>query len=289
MPPKKGKSKDTCMVCKATCKTVPSNTKGSICCSVCQHWYHPDCAGVTTEEFKMCLKWKEMKGTDIWTCSPCESANENLDKRVKEVNAKVEEVKKDLKEMGHKQEQSELREQVRDTKVETQAAELAALKERITILEGNSGVKVLREVEERKSREANLVFYRIPEGAGVKAETRKEEDEKRVILVLQEIGIISGFELKFSRRVGEKLERKEARPLLVGFDSQQTTEAILDRSFRLSRCAHEGLREVTIVRDLTLRQRKDEQEQIVEGGWEQGGRYWPLCFLESTWTGMVLY
>ena len=47
----------------------------------------------------MCVKWKELKGTEIWTCTACESANENLDKKVKEVNAKVEEIKKDLK--GH--------------------------------------------------------------------------------------------------------------------------------------------------------------------------------------------
>ena len=98
----------------------------------------------------MCLKWKEMKGTDIWTCSPCESANETLDKKVKEVNAKVEEVKKDLKVVGDKQDQFELREKVRDIKVEAQAAELAELKERMALLENNSGVKIVREVEEKE-------------------------------------------------------------------------------------------------------------------------------------------
>ena len=93
MPPKKSKSKDTCLICKLTCKSVPSNTKGSVCCSVCQHWYHPECAGVTDEEFQMCLKWKDLKGSDIWTCTACESANETLDKKIKEVNAKVEEIR----------------------------------------------------------------------------------------------------------------------------------------------------------------------------------------------------
>ena len=134
----------------------------------------------------------------------------------------------------------------------------------MAILEANSGAKILKEVEERKSREANLVFYGIPEGAGERAEVRREEDEKRVNLGLQEIGMISGYEVKFSRRIGEKLERHEARPLLVGFESVQTSEAILERANRLSRSTHEGLREVTIVPDLTMKQRKDEQEKIVE-------------------------
>ena len=79
----------------------------------------------------MCVKWKELKGTEIWTCTACESANENLDKKVKEVNAKVEEIKKDLKVMEEKQDQADLREQLRDTKVVSQATELEALRERM--------------------------------------------------------------------------------------------------------------------------------------------------------------
>ena len=144
----------------------------------------------------MCLKWKDLKGTDIWTCSPCESANESLDKRVKEVNAKVEEVKKDLKDIGDKQEQTELREQLRDNKVETQAAEITALKERMAILEANSGDKILMEVDERKSREGNLMFYRIPEVDADRAEVRKSEDEKRVRTVLRNLQ----SDIKFSKR-----------------------------------------------------------------------------------------
>ena len=218
MPPKIGvKNKDNCLTCKKTCKTVASNTKGGICCSVCQYWYHPECAGVTEEELKMCLKWKDLKGTDIWTCSPCESANENLDKRVKEVNAKVEEVKKDLKVMGDKQDQAELVEQVRDTRVESQAAEITALKERMAMLEANPGDKVLKEVEDRKTKEMNLVFYRIPEVDEERAEVRRNEDEKRVKFVLKKIGAGQEKEFKFSRRIGEKVEGQEARPLLVGF------------------------------------------------------------------------
>ena len=42
---------------------------------------------------------------------------------------------------------------------ETQAAELESLKEIVAILEVYSGANILKEVEERKSREANLVFY----------------------------------------------------------------------------------------------------------------------------------
>ena len=213
----------------------------------------------------MCVKWKELKGTEIWTCTACESANENLDKKVKEVNAKVEEIKKDLKLMEEKQDQADLREQLRDTKVVSQATELEALRERMAKLEADSGAQTLREVDDRKSRETNLVFYRIPEvDKAERVEVRKEGDEKRVRLVLREIGASSTIQMKFSRRIEEKHDEQEARPLLVGFDSVQTKDSILEKSHMLSRSRHEGLKEVTIVPDLTARQRKDEQDKTIE-------------------------
>ena len=137
---------------------------------------------------------------------------------------------------------------MRDTKVEAQAAELTTLNEKMALPGANSGVKILREVEERKSREVNLVFYRIPEVDGAeRVEVKKKEDKKRVRLVLQEIDVTSKLHMKFSRRIGEKHEGQEARPLLVGFDSVQTIETILERSHRLSKSTHEGLREFTVV------------------------------------------
>ena len=166
----------------------------------------------------MCLKWKELKGSDSWTCTACESANENLDKKVKEVNAKVEEIKKDLKVIGDKQDQSELREQPRDTKAEVQAAEIVDLRERMAKLEADSGVQTLREVEERKSRESNLMFYRIPEvDRAERVEVRRDGDEKRVKMVMSEIGVTATMEIKFIRRIGERQDGQETRPLLVGF------------------------------------------------------------------------
>ena len=186
MPPKvnppgqatkpKAKNKDTCLVCKSTCKAVAGNSKGGIRCSVCQFWYHPDCAGVTAEEYKMCLKWKEMRGADIWSCSPCERANENLDRKVKEVNSLVEGVKKDLKVIGDKQDQAEVREQLRDSKVDSQAAELAELRERMAKLETNSGNSIIREFDERKIRECNIVIHQLPESQGNTAQKKRERD-----------------------------------------------------------------------------------------------------------------
>ena len=275
MPPKpapqqsgtkpKSKNKDNCLVCKATCKDVPANKQGSLRCSVCLYWYHPDCAGVSQEEFKMCIKWKELKGGDIWTCSPCTSANENLDKMVREVNSKVEEVKKDLQVLSEKQGQAEVREQLRDNKVDTQAAELEALKERMAKMEASSGNSVLKEIDERKLRENNVIIHRLPEPRGVTAADKREDDLNKVQDLVDSIGIEINIRnsTKFSRRQGKQNEEAElSRPLLVGFKYQGDQEYLLANTWKLAKDRQTA--GVSVVRDLTDKERKRERDLMSE-------------------------
>ena len=79
---------------------------------MCKFWFHPDCVGLTQEEYQQALKWKEKREVDIWACAPCESAYAALDNKIKEINAKVEEVKKDVTELGDRQDNTELRERL---------------------------------------------------------------------------------------------------------------------------------------------------------------------------------
>ena len=60
------------------------------------------------------------KEVDIWACASCESSNEAIDNKIKEINAKVDEVKKDVTQLGDKQDKVELREQVMATRVDNQ-------------------------------------------------------------------------------------------------------------------------------------------------------------------------
>ena len=71
----------------------------------------------------------------------------------------MEGVKKDVKVIGDKQEQPEVREQLRDSKFESQVSELADLRERMAKLEANSGNSALHEIVSRKIREGNIVIH----------------------------------------------------------------------------------------------------------------------------------
>ena len=217
------------------------------------------------EEYKMCLKWKDMRGADIWTCLPCESANESLDRRVKEVNSKVEEVKKDLKVLGDRQEQVEVREQLRDSKFDSQAAELAVLKDRMSKLEANSGNSVFREIDERKIRESNIVIHQLQETEGDTAMERREGDEFKVQELLDTLSVklTVKYDVKFSRRQGKPNDQQEvSRPLLVGFRYQQDQELVLANCWRLAK--DKKFCKVSVGRDLTDKERSRERDLMVD-------------------------
>ena len=238
---------------------------------MCKFWFHPDCVGLTQEEYQQALKWKEKREVDIWACPPCESSNEALDNKIKEINSKVDEVKKDVKEIADRQDKAELRDQVMDTRVSKQDNELQVLKERLAHLEADSGKHLLREMDDRKLREANVVIHKIPECDSDSAKDRRESDEATVQYLIDTIGlkIDVSQEVKFARRRGklpEQSEREatEPRPLLVGFRCQQIQEKVLACSWKLSKVRDKATSEVRIVRDLTDRERRRERDLDIE-------------------------
>ena len=206
---------------------------------------------------------------DIWSCAPCESSSEALDNKIKEVNAKVDEVKKDVKEIGDRQDSADLREQVRDTRVDKQDTEIAALRERLARLEADSGNHILGEIDDRKLREQNVIIHGIPELQNDSIQAKKEADQATLQYLLDTLGlnINVSTDVKFCRRRGKVEEgdnQGDPRPLLVGFRYQRDQETVLANSWRLSKVKDKATRDVNIVRDLTDRERKRERDLVLD-------------------------
>ena len=174
-------------------------------------------------------------------------------------------MKKDLKVIGDKQDQAEVREQLRDSKVDSQAAEIVDLRERMAKLEATSGNSILREFDERKIRECHIVVHQLPESQGQTAQERKEGDETKVqgLLDVLTLKLNVKQDIKFSRRQGKPGEGQGVtRPLLVGFKLQQDQELVLANCWRLSR--DKQYSKASVGRDLTDRERKRERDLMVE-------------------------
>ena len=77
--------KNNCPVCKKTANLVASNKSCSVQCSVCDLWFHPPCADMTTEVYEYIKKGKKHGLPNVWSCHVCSTAWTSIEKRVKEV------------------------------------------------------------------------------------------------------------------------------------------------------------------------------------------------------------
>ena len=69
--PKK-KSKFNCVVCS---NKVNSNRDGSVQCGIYDLWWHPTCAQLSKEKFKLICMWMEQDGSSSpWKCASCDGA-----------------------------------------------------------------------------------------------------------------------------------------------------------------------------------------------------------------------
>lgn len=130
------------------------------------------------------------------------------------------------------------------------------------------GPSVVREMDERGLKGNNLVFHRVTEAEAGDAKMRVDHDK----VAIQHLMMVMGVELdvetatKTVRRLGargndgEDEGSREPRPLLVGFVHYHHTEAMLENSWKLARAEEESTRAVSVVKDLTMRQRAAEKE-----------------------------
>ena len=266
MPPKpapkaKG-NKETCNVCKVTTKSCNANKKGAVRCNICLHWYHPDCAGVTQEEYVMFVKLLELRKEDLWTCMTCASGISVVNKKVSENSALIGKIDKRLEQVEGKQDLQEEKQKSSNIEMGKLKEELASMREDMERMKENSGTAALREIDDRTARQQNIIIHRVPESGHDNARDRMGADQDAVQIIINAIGLIQinvKDAVKFVRRRGKlDTSKSEPRPLQVGFRYQADQEKVLSNSRHLAE--NKKLEHVSIVRDLTDMERKKERE-----------------------------
>ena len=269
---KKTQSKTNCVVCKCTTNKVPSNREGAVQCGVCDCWWHPKCAQLSTEKFEMIAKWTEDGSQSPWKCQSCDNAGAKLLKMVTVLSSRVGENEKKLEVQAGRMDRVEDKSKLQDSRLDSQGREIKELKEQLAKLGDMGGPSVVREMDERSLKENNLVFHRVLEAGEEDARKRIDYDKGTIQQLLNVLEVDIGVEqhTKFARRLGPRTgdtegeERRVPRPLLVGFTHRHHTELILENSWKLSEADNMAIRTVSVVRDLTLRQRAGEKEMHKE-------------------------
>ena len=241
-----------CLVCKTTSARVASNKHGSVQCATCDRWFHPPCVNMSEDLYTALQKIQEAG---------------QLQKIANVQEKRMDGFEKAQDELKAQQEKAETREQARDRKIEQQEKELRELREKVDKMAEDTGSNAVKEMDERESKNNNLVFHHILEGREREGIAKKEEDMAAIQKVLDylKVKVVVREETRLCRRLGEvkgvgEGQEEDPRPLLVGFKYKNDVEEILANCPNLRKAREENLRAVSIGKDLTLKQRKNKEE-----------------------------
>ena len=235
MPPK------VAFPCSTCGKNVTKKTGGVRCC-YCEHWSHAKCVDVSSEH----LKFLEMPGNS-WTCKTCRAVSKKVREEVQQLHLKVKDMREDI--------------DVNKEEISNQGRRLSRAEKKIDDLssvESNNDV-VFDELREREARKKNLVIHQIPEPPESldKGGQRKEHDTQKVLDIFGFLQVPVRKEgIKFIYRAGEKPDNGKPRPIILSLKNIAEKEAIMDSARNL---ANSNFSHISIVPDLTQRQRKDEE------------------------------
>ena len=198
---------------------------------MCVLWCHKECAGISDAFFKnMELQIKEM-GNAFWACRSCVSFASTFGAKV---NEKLKEVDKRVDALQNK--------------VESASGELEEVKEKVTVvekmvkkveksvenMEKNGDDGMYEELRAREAIKRNLVIYGLeePDQSIRDGKDRMEADKEECENIFKAIrSKAKRTDIRFCRRIGEKGE--EARPLLLGMNSETIKCGVLDQAREL--------------------------------------------------------
>ena len=203
-------------------------------------------------------KCVDMNMASPWACSVCSSVWTKITKEIKQVASKAASNETRIEVLETSKEQ--LKEENADMKVT-----IKKLEERMSKVEmdksDSSGEKLLEEISERGSRERNIVCHNCPESASREKKEADEDDWKGVQGLFDHIGtgLNADRALLGVRRLGKLRTDGTTRPLLIIFKHKSDREILLEKTPRLSKDQDEYWRSISVVADLTKRQRELEQ------------------------------
>ena len=140
--------------------------------------------------------------------------------------------------------------------------ELEELKKSMNDVKDNAIKMSLAEIAERENNRTNVIIHRVSESASSEPSERQAHDMNMLKIIFKELGLSNMIkterreDIKFIRRIGEKKEQQEARPMKVGLIYHHKKEMLMESAKNLNDIPN--FRHITIAHDLTDIQRKEE-------------------------------
>lgn len=239
------------------CQKCSSIIGDSITCSGCKLAYCLKCAKIS-EALYNCILAGEMDQF-MWSCNSCratfpslENISSALTDLKKSNDARIGELENRVKniEEGSRQDIQ--------TSVSTMKEDIInSLKEDIDKLVDSR----TKELDDRKKRDCNVLFFNMPEHRHQSSEENKKADGEDVMTVSRLLGL-ENIQLVTWFRLG-RMAANRCRPLKVVLQNKAHRKYLLDNAKYIQAKVPEHMRRVIIVRDLTPVQRQERRTWLV--------------------------
>ena len=240
----------------------------SLCCQVCEYWYHADCVpGMTKEYFDNCKLTYDLIGHSAFLCQVCQKVVAKFKSAMKDMEEKILVLENRLTVV--ELEKETLAEKVVSMEMKTSKVEVGLEGVEKEVVSGMEKAKeevkkdMGREMKEREERSMNVVFYGVEESKAAEVEARRQEEKEKVVEVIGCIGVELGEEVEIKFRAGKKTGAGDKpRPLIVRIGDDEARERILKDSRKLARSP--AFRSVFVAQDLTWSQREEARREEKE-------------------------
>lgn len=235
--------KDTnCQVCG---KTAKKNDK-AMSCDACTLWWHTKC-------IKMCDTEYKFANSDnySWYCDDCKIGSKKLRDQMVKMQQQLDRAEARITTLETTMIKEEKVVEICQTELKTalEGEELREIvqKEAKSVLDENKaeadGANVMKtrqlvsdhikELQECKKRETNLIFHRVKESTKEDKEESESEDKAEAVKIIQIISPqFNDNEIEKVTRLGKK-ENDKTRPLLIQFSETNIPQNILSNAKKL--------------------------------------------------------
>jgi len=244
--------------------------KAASCC-VCDRWILVgESCGLLDSTYKLILDTKDRTGSHCWACDGCGIAYKKLNNSVVNNTTSIANLTDLVTTLAGVAKANKDAIALTNTRVDTVEADVRGLHQKRKEVVKDTTSAVLREMDNRKLRSPNLIFYCLPEpDSGLLPEDRMKYDKEKVKDLLSDIGVeVEDYDchVKLTCRLGRKKENpknknEENRPVKLVFKDEKKRDTVLKSAYLLAKSKYKY---VSISPDLTEEQRVEEKRLLAE-------------------------
>ena len=290
--PATGKSRKTRYICKGGQKvcglSVSRKGDSSIRCDSCKDWFHPRCQGLSMDAFRALSKYDF-----LWLCIDCRPKFEailelgkNLETRIAEAERKIlDSVSAAASKDGHerltrkidqmekaitqmKDQQSKIEVAVNEQKDAVKSVPKCTEALKTSALE----IKKIVQIQNRDSRESNVILHNIPESTSSDPEARKKHDAESFqgvvssLLGNEKVDIVQVFRLGKRETQEPSTPHQKSRLMMIKLKDREHVEQLIKKRTQLKEV---GYPNVYLTRDLSPEERTEQKklrEELMQKG-----------------------